>query len=71
MKRGDKVNYTVCKKVGKGFKMSSREGVYQDEIAHGIAEIKSKNGRMLQVKINELSLVGERSALTRAIMGDN
>ncbi|MCP4648688.1 MAG: hypothetical protein GY853_01230 [PVC group bacterium] len=67
MKRGDKVKYIKTTKKGKGFSMSEKSGIFQDEIAEGMAEIKSSNGRMVHVKMSLVTPIKERNALTKAL----
>ena len=69
MIRGDKVNYIKVTKKGKGFSMSSKSGVFQDEVSDGIAEIKSSNGRMVKIKMSLVTPISEKNALTKALTG--
>jgi hypothetical protein len=70
MKQGDKVQYTVTKKVGRGFKISSREGFFEDDLNDGTCKIRTKNGRYVIKSFNFVTPVNQRNALTKMLVGE-
>lgn len=64
---GQKVTFTFVRSTGRTIKFSSREGRVQ-ELKGDSAVIKSKNGSLHTVRLSDLRAVGERSALTDAVL---
>jgi hypothetical protein len=63
---GQKVTFTQVKQIGRRIKFSSREGVIQN-LHPTWAAIKQKSGNLRAVDLDDLRLVGEKSALTEAV----
>ena len=68
MKSGDQVKWVVTRKVGKGYRMSQREGAIV-EIDNDIAIVKHRNGHKKQIHIGNLRLLNEKGELTEIIEG--
>lgn len=64
---GQKVAFTVVRQTGRTIKFSSREGRVQG-VNGDSATIKAKNGSLHAVHLSDLRAVGERNALTDAIL---
>ena len=68
--KGDKVSYIVSKRVGRGFKVSSREGVFVKYSIDNNCIVKSKNGRELLVSLDYVTPISKRNALTKILVGE-
>lgn len=63
---GQKVTFKHVKQVGRNIKFSSRQGVIEN-LHPTWAAVKQKNGNRCAVKLDDLRLVGEKSALTEMV----
>lgn len=68
--KGDKVSYVISKRVGRGFKISAREGTFDRYYAKDSCVVKTRNGILLTVPISSVTPIGRRNALTTALVGD-
>jgi hypothetical protein len=69
MKPGDKVTFTITKKSGKGFRLSSKEGVIESLNPDGdYATIKYLNGRKTIMPLSRLRVAGKITELTEAFL---
>jgi len=66
--KGDKINYIICKKIGKAYKMSAKEGTFVEKIDKNLAHVKAKNGKIQFVKLEDIRLQEEKNALTESIL---
>ncbi len=70
MKKGDKVSYMSVKKSGRGFSISSKEGVFEEYTEKGNIKVKTRNGILKICSKGDVTPIGKRNALTKALVGD-
>lgn len=70
-KKGNKINYTVTKKIGKGYSISSKDGIYFALLDEDFSKIKEKNGRIVIVKNSRIRHANKPNALTEALINES
>jgi dTDP-4-dehydrorhamnose reductase len=68
VKQGDKISYTVCRKKGRGYTLSSRKGVFIKSFNGGTSLVKAKNGRTIIINTSSIRKADKRNALTESIL---